>query len=402
MAAIHDSSVSNPSNPLCFFDLVQGDRPLGRIVMEIFADAVPKTAENFRALCTGEITTEAGLHLHYKGSIFHRVIKGFMIQGGDFTNRNGTGGVSVYGEKFADEAFIFKHDKPFLLSMANAGKNTNGSQFFITTVPTPHLDNKHVIFGKVLKGQNVVRKVEHTATDSGDRPQVEVTIADCGQLPAGADINAVDVPADGDAYMDFPEDEPSLENDATKADTIIKIAGHLKELGNTAFKSANAGAGTADPDFRVAVEKYEKAVRYVNEIPDPLNDADLSASQKKQLLSIKVSSLLNLSMCHLKTQSWESTKNTATQALDILSRIAANADKDVASSATDADRCKALFRRGQAFSHSNSHEEALKDMEEAAKLSPDDKLIKSWVAKIVKGIKDRKEKERQAYAKMFQ
>ncbi|KFZ53446.1 Peptidyl-prolyl cis-trans isomerase D, partial [Podiceps cristatus] len=144
---------------------------VGRIVFELFADVVPKTAENFRALCTGEkgIGPTTGKPLHYKGCPFHRIIKQFMVQGGDFSNQNGTGGESIYGEKFEDENFHYKHDKPGLLSMANAGPGTNGSQFFITTVPTSHLDGKHVVFGQVIKGMGVVRILENVEV-KGENP----------------------------------------------------------------------------------------------------------------------------------------------------------------------------------------------------------------------------------------
>jgi peptidylprolyl isomerase len=169
-------------NPKVFFDVTIGDKPAGRIVMELFADSVPKTAENFRALCTGEKGVgKSGKPLHFKGSIFHRVIPQFMLQGGDFTNGNGTGGESIYGAKFADENFIHKHTGPGILSMANAGPNTNGSQFFICTVKTEWLDGKHVVFGKVVEGMNVVKAVEAVGSQSG-RTMQKVAIADCGQL----------------------------------------------------------------------------------------------------------------------------------------------------------------------------------------------------------------------------
>jgi peptidylprolyl isomerase len=173
------------TNPNVFFDMTIGGEAAGRITFELYADAVPKTAENFRALCTGEKGEgKSGKPLHYKGSSFHRVISDFMCQGGDFTAGNGTGGESIYGMKFEDESFAGKagsHDTPGLLSMANAGPNTNGSQFFITTVLTPWLDGKHVVFGKVTEGLDVVRAIEAVGSRSGSTAQ-PVAIADCGEL----------------------------------------------------------------------------------------------------------------------------------------------------------------------------------------------------------------------------
>ncbi|XP_022660834.1 peptidyl-prolyl cis-trans isomerase H-like [Varroa jacobsoni] len=176
------AQLRDPNNPVVFFDITIGTTEVGRMVIELFADVVPKTAENFRQFCTGEYRRD-GVPQGYKGCSFHRVIKDFMIQGGDFVNNDGTGLMSIYGGlKFADEKFALKHDAAGLLSMANSGKDTNGCQFFITCAKCDFLDGKHVVFGRVLDGLLVMRKIENVPTGANNKPKIPVVISQCGQM----------------------------------------------------------------------------------------------------------------------------------------------------------------------------------------------------------------------------
>jgi len=365
--------------PRVFFDITIGGTKAGRVAFELYDDVVPKTAENFRALCTGEKGVgKAGKPLHYKGSLFHRVIKSFMIQGGDFTNGNGTGGESIYGEKFDDENFEKIHDKPFLLSMANAGPGTNGSQFFVTTVPTPHLDNKHVVFGEVINGKSVVRMIENLATSKDDRPMSDAVIADCGELKGDDYDHATDKISDatGDPYEDFPEDQKSPDEE-WKGEDILSIASALKDLGNSAFKSG---------DLTLGVTKYAKALRYLHEYPTPLDEDPKDLWPK--LSAVKISLYLNSALLNNKLGKHGQAAEDATKALEI-------------EGLSDKDKGKALFRRAQARSAKKNDEEAVKDLEEAAKLVPGDAAVVKELDAAKKRVKDRKEREKKAYAKAF-
>ncbi|ROT41426.1 41 kDa peptidyl-prolyl cis-trans isomerase [Sodiomyces alkalinus F11] len=367
-----------------FFDMEIGGKPAGRITMELYDDLVPKTAENFRALCTGEKGIgKAGKPLHYKGSIFHRVIKQFMIQGGDFTNGDGTGGESIYGAKFEDEAFPMKHDRPFLLSMANAGPNTNGSQFFITTVPTPHLDNKHVVFGEVLNGKSVVRKIENLPAQAGDKPNKDAVIADCGVLSAdealAADTKAPD--ALGDTYEDFPEDCAN----PPEAKDVLTIATACKDFGNRAFKAG---------DLSLGLDKYQKGLRYLNEEPelDALPEAERGPLQA-QLDALRFNLNNNSALLNVKLEAWDDAVRAAEAALAAADRKGVEIK--------DADRAKALYRRGFAYVRLKDDETALSDLNAAHKLVPSDGAILNELNAVKKREDARIAKEKAAFKKFF-
>lgn len=222
-----------------FFDIKINDKEAGRITIGLFGDDVPKTVENFRALCTGEKGNGgSGKPLHYKDSIFHRVIPQFMLQGGDFTNANGTGGESIYGEKFADEGFGVIHDIPGVMSMANAGPNTNGSQFFITTVPTAWLNGKHVVFGRVVDGMDLVKAIEARGSRSG-RTSAVITISDCGELKEEA-AEAAGGAAEGSATKPAGSSAKPAGSTTKPAGSSTKPAGSSTKPAGSATKPAGS------------------------------------------------------------------------------------------------------------------------------------------------------------------
>lgn len=363
------------TRPKVYLDISIGQKPIGRAIFALYNDIVPKTAENFRALCTGEKGVgKAGKPLHFKGCSFHRVIKNFMIQGGDFTAGNGTGGESIYGEKFEDEAFEVKHTRPFLLSMANAGPNTNGSQFFVTTIATPHLDGKHVVFGELIQGKSIIRAVENTKTGENDKPVEDVVITDCGELDPSFEVEAKQDDGTGDIYEDYPDDEENV--DHGKPEKGYEVCAKLKEIGTTQFKAQHK---------EMALAKYQKALRYVNElIPDEEQHPDLH----KQYLKLKISLNLNIALVGLQLGENEVVQRAASAVLQI-------------ESSEPQERAKALYRRGAAKSRAKDEDGAQEDLEAALKLVPGDAAITNELNSVKQKMLKRKQSERAAYSKFF-
>ncbi|RZC54845.1 hypothetical protein C5167_013699 [Papaver somniferum] len=395
-------------NPRCFLDITIGGELEGRIVIEVYSDVVPKTAENFRVLCTGEkgIGPNTGVPLHFKGNCFHRVVKGFMIQGGDISARNGTGGESIYGVKFEDENFELKHERKGMLSMANSGPDTNGSQFFITTTRTSHLDGKHVVFGKVIKGMGVVRSIEHVTTTVGDAPDLEILIADCGEIPEGVDDGTSNFFNDGDTYPDWPAD---LEEKSGEITWWMDAVSAVKGFGNEHYKKQ---------DYKMALRKYRKALRYLDICWEK---DDIDEEKSSSLRKSKSQIFTNSSACKLKLGDLKG----------------ALLDTDFAMRDGE-DNVKALFRQGRvvetiddlivniidilrlncgwyvkqyvkghikcsrAYMALKDVDAAVESFKKALELEPSDAGIKKELAVAKKKIADRRDLEKKAYSKMFQ
>ncbi|KAJ4833588.1 Peptidyl-prolyl cis-trans isomerase cyp40 [Turnera subulata] len=389
--------------PRCFLDISIGGELEGRIVVELYNDVVPKTAENFRALCTGEkgIGPNTGVPLHYKGCRFHRVIKSFMVQGGDISAGDGTGGESIYGLKFEDENFELKHERKGMLSMANSGPNTNGSQFFITTTRTSHLDGKHVVFGKVVKGMGVVRSIEHVTTGEADCPTVDVVIADCGEIPEGADDGISNFFKDGDIYPDWPVDLNENPNELSwwrNAVDSIKVHGndHFKVMGSVSWfwlesllnlapkftRRKNFRQPSEKQDYKMALKKYRKALRYLDVCWEKEGiDEEKSLALRKTKSQI----FTNSAACKLKLG-------------DVKGALL---DTDFAIRDGE-NNAKAFFRQGQAYMALNDVDNAVESFKNALQLEPNDAGIRNELKAARKKINDRRDQERKQYQKMFQ
>eukprot|EP01018_Ginkgo_biloba_P009352 Gb_22392 [translate_table: standard] len=410
----------------CYLDISIGGELEGRIVVELYADVVPKTAENFRALCTGEkgIAPHTGAPLHYKGVPFHRVNRNFMIQGGDISAHNGSGGESIYGMNFEDENFILKHERKGMLSMANSGPNTNGSQFFITMTRTSHLDGKHVVFGKILKGKGVVRAIEHTNIGENDCPMVDVIIADCGEIPEGADDGIANFFKDGDKYPDWPGD---LDEKPAELLWWMTAVDSAKSFGNEHFKKG---------DYKMALRKYRKALHYLD-ICWEKEEIDEETIGYKQLYgAYALLSSLEL-QSFSATRSWDTDQNYRHPKeqykackLRLGNAKGALLDSEFAIRNGE-DNAKALFRQvnflwrtvvysylfgtleskilsiwawGAILAHMalNDVDAAVASFMKALQFEPNDVGIKKELAAAKKKIAVRCEQERKAYAKMFQ
>lgn len=349
----------------CFFNITFGGVPAKeQIVFELFDDVTPKTCENFRQLCLGcdgKMVEGTNVPLSYKGCSFHRIIKGFMSQGGDFTNHNGTGGVSIFGEKFEDENFNVPCDKAGLLCMANAGPNTNGSQFFITADAAHHLTGKHVVFGRVVRGMSTTRYMNSVATGQNDTPVEPVLVADCGVL---AELPPVPVAADGDRDPDYPEDcEPPLSDKE-----LVEAGERIRQLGNQYFAKA---------EFPSAIEKYGKAARFLDAAIPTSADGD-SINEKRSACHS------NTAMCYIKLSKWSDARRAADAALK-----------------AQPNNAKALYRRATASLCSGDTDSAIADFKSCKALDPSNAEIDAKLQEAQDMDKKQKAKLAAGFKKMF-
>nr|NP_001381134.1 peptidyl-prolyl cis-trans isomerase D [Nasonia vitripennis] len=359
-------------NPIVFLDVAIAGEKIGRIVIELYKDKVPKTVENFRALCTGEKGIgRNGKPLHYKGSYFHKVVPLSMIQGGDIVNFDGSSGESIYGPRFEDEDLKLPHNEEGLLSMVNEGKpNTNSSQFVITLAPCPQLNNTNVVFGKVIKGIGLVKEFKELPLDN-DKPIEKVSIFDCGELTNCEDWGMEDNDGE-DVYTPYPEDWNYAQHiKELTYEKLIDIIKKIKNVGNACF---------AKKRYSAAEKKYNKALRYY----DWMMKMDDIIKNDEDIAELKKVMLLNLATTKLHQNNYKSCINSCDQVL-----------------AVEPNNSKALFRRGQAYIGLNDYELALTDLKRANECSPSNKNILKEIDKVKQVMKSYLALEREQCKRMF-
>lgn len=389
--------------PKVFFDVSIKDKPIGRIVFELFADKAPLATENFLHICKGDVSkaySDGTKTLTFKDNFFHRIIKNFMIQAGDIvygsgpfdkSDNIGTGGCSIYAtddelkEKkdlacygyFKDEN-LGEFTEPFLLAMATTGEpNTNTSQFFVVTYPSPHLNNKHTILGKVLHGKSVIRTVEYSEVDSDGFPLECVRISDCGEWNDSMPIplfNASNNPICGDIYEEYPGDDTHF--DQEKFDECFKAANTIKEAGSALFKLK---------DYQNAYYKYKKSLSYVNEfIPEKDVDIELNA----KFIDLKIKLYLNLCLLSYNLKEYDQALDYATYALET-------------EGIDTKDKAKAYYRTGNTYLVKKAYDDALKNFKLCKENNPDDKVVDSKIEHVQDIIEKNKEKTKKNIAKFF-
>jgi len=373
-------SNDNKPNPIVFLDVAAGNDYQGRVVLELFANVAPRTCENFRQLCTGEGRGNTGNTLHYKGSSFHRVINRFMLQGGDFERGDGSGGESIYGPKFEDENFLLKHEHQGILSMANAGPDTNGSQFFITTVNCPNLDGKHVVFGQVKKGMGILTDIEAMAVDSDDRPIKEVLIRDCGEILPGEELGICENDGTPDKFPHHPED---LDVDwylSENFEEILAIVTRIKESGNFFYR---------DKQYLEATRKYKKCCKYITMLRETLGQTE--DEEEIRVRAVEVPCVLNIAAVKLRFGEYDEAIYECNKVLKLEEEFE-YAPEWV---------CKARYRRGQAQKGKRNFSFAIEDLKVVLRLQPNDNGVKSEIALLKKEVAEYRVIEKDMYGKMF-
>ncbi|CCH42530.1 Peptidyl-prolyl cis-trans isomerase D [Wickerhamomyces ciferrii] len=379
-------------HPKIYLDISIGGEKIGRIVAELYEDAAPKAYENFLHLCKGDKVDLDGKALTIKGNHFHKVIKNFMIQGGDITHGSsdiskniddlGKGGSSIYATEsnphghFEDEN-LGEFSTTFNLAMANTGPNTNASQFFINTYPSPHLNGKHTIFGKVIHGKSTVRTIEYSAVDDSNIPKNEVTIEDCGEWEDGDDIPVYNTSYNqigGDIYEEYPDDDDHFDDE--KVPEQYEVTNRIKESGSLLFKQKN---------YQEALFKYKKALRYVVEyIPEP--DQEPEYAPKFEELKRKL--YLNLALTSVNLKDFQKAIDYSTYLLET-------------ETALPTEKAKSFYRKGLSLFELKKYNDALYNYKECFKLNSKDSVVERKIEETEKIIQDQKDKEKQKYAKFF-